>query len=277
MESQIGSQPQTIENLLKSQDRANLFDKKCEVCGRLFSGQGEGGKFPVCSRRCKEVKWRFFNYRDNPLLAERIILKLAGEKYARAKLEDMYDLPFARKLWQCFSYQDLFLYGSIGSGKTFAMAALLRRLVYLGFECKRINYDRFIIDYCALPFAEKTCFLDKHILVDKLFIDDLCLSRDQQSQFKYEIFYQLLNSRQEKELSTYITTNHSLEEIGGIFDARIKSRLEQAFIYKLTGPDRRSRFPDTRSSAIHVADTNTNNAGDVNLGSGFGNVKDGRS
>ena len=63
-----------------------------------------------------------------------------GEAYIKADLDH---IDFRGKLEAAKG--DIFLYGDIGAGKTYAMAALIKKFICEGFECRRINFD----DFCC--------------------------------------------------------------------------------------------------------------------------------
>jgi DNA replication protein DnaC len=177
--------------------------------------------------------------------AERRIQKLVGLKYAVADFNNFtgQGISLREKLLNLKHDQDVFIYGPVGTGKTYTMAALLRYYVYEGFDCERINFDDFCVQIRATmsPEAKKTelDMIKPLKEIDKLFIDDLGLRGKQESDFAYVKLYTLLNKRQENMLPTYICSNKSIDQLGQSFDARIASRLSTALAIYLDGPDRR--------------------------------------
>jgi len=174
--------------------------------------------------------------------AERRILKLVGSLYLDAKLDDL-DEQVREKLLALGNGQDVFMFGPVGTGKTHAMAALIRHYTYEGFQVERINFD----DFCAQvrstmsPVSRKTEWdlIEPLKEVDKLFIDDLGLRAKQETDFSYVTLYSILNKRQERRLTTFISSNKSIEQLGQSFDARVASRLRTALLIEFTGQDRR--------------------------------------
>ena len=174
--------------------------------------------------------------------AERNILNLVGSLYLDAKLGDL-DEQTREKLLRLGPGQDVFMFGPVGTGKTYAMAALIRHYVYEGFEVERINFDDFCVQVRSTmsPASKKTEWdlIEPLKGVDKLFIDDLGLRGKQESDFSYVTLYSILNKRQERRLPTFISSNKGIEQLGLSFDARVASRLRTALIIELKGVDRR--------------------------------------
>lgn len=177
-----------------------------------------------------------------PERAEKIITEAVGARYVDATLENL-DSGITDKLLGLESGQDVFLYGPVGVGKTYAMAALLRHYVCQGFECKRINFDDFCVQVRSTmgPASKQTEYelIEPLKQADKVFIDDLGLRSGQETNFVYVTLFSILNKRQERMLPTFITTNKSIEQLGQSFDARIASRLRTALVIEMTGQDRR--------------------------------------
>ena len=228
---------QKLDNILK---QSNHISDRCRKCGYGFKHRDHGGVRTWC-KRCIDI-----NERKSRLTAEsavRRIFRLVGSLYSQAKLDDL-DEQVRDKLLNLEYGQDLFLYGPVGTGKTYAMAALMRHYVYEGNECRRLNFDDFCVEVRSTmsPVAKKTEWelIEPLKDIDKLFIDDLGLRSKQESDFAYVTLYSILNKRQERRLPTFISTNKSVERLGQSFDARIASRLQAALTIEMTGKDRRS-------------------------------------
>jgi DNA replication protein DnaC len=213
----------------------HILGKKCHYCG--FNFQGKASSY--CNQ-CRARLDRIKILKERPAKFAEDILKLVGGAYINAELTDLDDALY-EKLEQC--HGDLFLWGDIGVGKTYAMAALLKHYVGEGFECDRTNFDGF----CSLIRSSMNNnsritedALVKHMTgVDKLFIDDLGMRSKQETDFAYITLYRILNTRQERLLPTLITTNRSIDELNESFDTRIASRLSTMLNIHMTGQDRR--------------------------------------
>lgn len=214
----------------------SLLSDRCENCG-----YGLKHKDKKWCKRCIEVYTR--KKQTSKAQAESMIEKMVGLLYIEADYEKL-DAMMDVRLSKLGYHRDLFLYGSIGVGKTWIMAALIRKYVYEGYECVRINYDSFCVRVRSTfsPAAKTTAWemTEKLKSVDKLFIDDLGLRSTPESQFAYDTFYDILNKRQERMLPTYISSNKNIEQLGQTFDARIASRLQTAVVIEIKGADRRS-------------------------------------
>ena len=227
---------QKLDNILK---QSNHTSDRCQQCGHGLKHRDSRGTLTWC-KRCIDVAKRKADMTDEK--AERRIFRLVGLLYANAKLDDL-DEQVRDKLLNLEYGQDLFLYGPVGTGKTHAMAALMRHYVYEGYDCQRLNFDDFCVEIRSTmsPAAKKTEWelIEPLKGIDKLFIDDLGLRSKQESDFAYVTLYSILNKRQERRLPTFISTNKSVERLGQSFDARIASRLQTALIIEMAGKDRR--------------------------------------
>lgn len=219
-------------------------DSICEKCKRDFKHSDKNGSRLKWCKRCIDIYNRQKSLSVSK--AEKEIVEAVGTRYAQATIEDL-EPEIRGKLLSAEPSQDIFLFGDIGVGKTYAMAALYRYYIYEGFECRRINFD----DFCVLvrsTFTRASKITEYELVeplkrVDKLFLDDLGLKNDETG-FAYMTLFAILNKRQERMLPTLITTNKTVEELGRSFDARVESRLKAAMIIKMTGKDRRQEIKD---------------------------------
>lgn len=72
--------------------------------------------------------------------------------------------------------------------------------------------------------------------VPLLVIDDVA-TRGSYTDSQFDNFYEVLDDRKRK--PTVIASNLSLDELGDVFDDRIKSRIARGTVFTLGGPDRR--------------------------------------
>jgi DNA replication protein DnaC len=174
--------------------------------------------------------------------AEHNILRLVGSLYLDAKLDDL-DEQAREALLSLGPGRDVFVFGPVGTGKSYAMAALIRHYVYEGYDCERINFDDFCVQVRSTmsPASSRTEweYIEPLKDVDKLFIDDLGLRSKLETDFSYVTLYSILNKRQERRLPTFVSSNKSAEQLGRTFDARIASRLSAAVIIEMAGRDKR--------------------------------------
>lgn len=191
-------------------------------------------------KRCIAVSQR--KRRLTEFKAERIICDTVEPLYYDANMDDLPN-DLRAKLDSLEPGRDVFFYGPIGTGKTYTMAALMRKYVYDGYECARINFDDFCVKVrSAMSPASKLTewdMIEPMKNIDKLFIDDLGLRSKQETDFAYVTFYSLINKRQERLLPTFVSSNKGMDRLAYAFDSRIISRLSTALIIEMTGEDRR--------------------------------------
>lgn len=219
----------------------NHISAKCEKCGYGLRHKDHKGLRKWC-KRCIEIYERKEMLTNENI--EQRIMNLVGQLYFDAKVEDLAkevrDKVTARKYGQ-----DVFMHGLVGVGKTYAMAAIIRKYVYEGYLCRRINFDSFCVKVRSTfaPAAKTTAWQMTEELknVDQLYIDDLGLRSKPESQFAYDTFYDILNKRQERMLPTFISSNKTIDQLGKSFDQRIASRLQTALVIEIIGNDRRKK------------------------------------
>ncbi len=229
-----------IGNLLKPLNTTTRLFAKCSKCGHGARFKDSFGEEKSWCKRCIDVAER--KIRITPEGIERVIPQLVGLLYADARVEHL-DQQVQDKLMALEYGQGVYLHGPVGSGKTYAMAALLRQFVCEGYECKQISFDDFCVKVRSTmsPAAKQTEveLVEPLKTIDKLFIDDLGLRSKRESDFAYITLYTLLDTRQKHRLPTFISSNKSIDQLGQQFDARIASRLQTALIIEMTGKDRR--------------------------------------
>lgn len=140
-----------------------------------------------------------------------------------------YNLSVARDFAESFMQKPktLLFMGKTGTGKTHLSTAIAKRAIEQYHEVlydsaqnivNAFETDKFKSGYG--PFEPKG---DKYLECDLLIIDDL--GAEFTSQFTVSCIYNLINTRQNKGLSTIISTNLSYDELKGRYEDRIFSRL----------------------------------------------------
>jgi DNA replication protein DnaC len=121
----------------------------------------------------------------------------------------------------------LLFIGKTGTGKTHISTAIAKSLIEKGYEVlydssqnivAAFEHDRFKSGYG--PYEPKG---DKYFECDLLILDDL--GTEFINQFTLSCLYNLINTRQNKGLSTIISTNLSAKELTTKYEDRIYSRL----------------------------------------------------
>ncbi len=228
---------ETLKEVMPDQNHSSV---RCENCGYGIKHQ-DGGELKKWCKRCIDVYGRLQKLSNEK--AERLIFKLVGPRYIDAKIEDL-SCAVQGKLQAITDKANIFFFGPVGTGKTYAMAAMIRKYIYLGYDCIRINFDDFCVDVrSTMSPASKLTERDmiKPLLkIDILFIDDLGIRSKQETDFAYVTLYSLLNNRIEYCLPTVISSNKNIGQLGQSFDERIASRLKTATQIEMKGKDRRA-------------------------------------
>lgn len=147
------------------------------------------------------------------------------ENYKRMK----YNFGVAKRFAEGFGnkHENLLLIGSTGTGKTHISTAIAREVISRGFE---VLYDSsqniisaFENDRFHTGYGQREQTSDKYLECDLLILDDL--GTELVNQFTLSCLYNLINTRQNRGLSTIISTNLSSDELAGKYEGRIYSRI----------------------------------------------------
>ena len=136
--------------------------------------------------------------------------------------------------------RDILLNGKSGLGKTFLMRAIANRLIEHGQQVLMISAYTFL-QMARKSYYEAETGVQELMEVPVLMLDDLGAEPMMQNVTVEQIFH-LLNERQNRNLSTVISTNLSLEELQKRYTERIASRLcdpKQCLVLTLDGKDLR--------------------------------------
>ena len=154
--------------------------------------------------------------------------------------------PFASQLTNYDFRIGLVLVGSTGTGKTFAMASLMRRFIASGQACVRIGWEMLCIEIRGTYQKDSTKteeqILKRLLWPRHLFIEDIGAGKAidaPETDFAKRILYVLIDTRLENGLPTYITTNKTREQLAASFDERIASRLSCFKWIAVGGNDKR--------------------------------------
>jgi DNA replication protein DnaC len=139
----------------------------------------------------------------------------------------------------------LFLFGPVGCGKSYTLAAIARRRIEAGvWPVELANWER-LLCRLRLAYGGKTGDADKLIMrmmkAAVLLIDDLSITGSE-SEFSLKTLYSILDYRIENALPTFFSANRNPDDIGSVFDERIASRIKgHCKILHYAGCDRRKR------------------------------------
>ena len=134
----------------------------------------------------------------------------------------------------------LLLYGSVGSGKTFAACEVANELIDRGYSALVTNFAR-LSNTLQGMFDGRQEYLDSLNRFSLLVIDDLATERN--TEYMQEIVYNIIDARYRAGLPMIITTNLSgaqLKNPDDLSKERIYSRiLERCHPIEVNGADRR--------------------------------------
>ncbi|MBO5315455.1 MAG: ATP-binding protein [Clostridia bacterium] len=138
---------------------------------------------------------------------------------------------------------NLLFVGKTGTGKTHLSTAIAREIIKSGFD---VIYDTtqnimsdFETDRFKNAYSQAEPLAEKYLKCDLLIMDDL--GTEFATPFTVSCIYNLINTRQNRGLSTIISTNLDQQELLSRYEDRIYSRLigsDYRVLY-FVGPDRR--------------------------------------
>ena len=168
-------------------------------------------------------------YKSKPEIYERMARNV---KIAKAFAQN-----FARR------HDNLLLIGTTGKGKTHISTAIAKEVISQGFDVLYDSVQNIVNDFEKDKFRSGynrgEQISDKYLECDLLIIDDL--GAEFVTQFSISALYNLINTRQNKGLSTIISTNLSASELAGKYEGRIYSRIigSDYTVLRFEGEDRR--------------------------------------
>lgn len=155
------------------------------------------------------------------------------------------NLKFAKAFAENFArhHDNLLLIGTTGTGKTHVSTAIAKEVISQGFDVLYDSTQNIVNDFEKDKFKsgynQTESASDKYLECDLLIIDDL--GAEFITQFSVSSLYNLINTRQNKGLSTIISTNLTASELAGKYEGRIYSRIIGAdyTVLRFEGDDRR--------------------------------------
>ncbi|MGO5206772.1 ATP-binding protein [Bacillota bacterium LCP21S3_F9] len=138
-------------------------------------------------------------------------------------------------------YENLFFYGTVGTGKSFLSICTAGELLKEGHSVLYFSSSSLFDTISSCIFrqdnkAEYHSFLEDLYGCEVLVIDDL--GTEMTNNFVAAQLFSLLNERDLRRRATIISTNLSLPELRDRYSDRIFSRITSSYtILKLTGPD----------------------------------------
>ncbi len=138
-------------------------------------------------------------------------------------------------------YQNLFFYGTVGTGKSFLSGCIARELLAQGFSVIYFSANGLFEHLANYSFNTKLKeslynFYKDLYNCDLVIIDDL--GTEVTNAFVTSQLFSLLNERHLRQKATIISTNLGLEELRDRYSDRVFSRITSNYsLCKLSGPD----------------------------------------
>jgi DNA replication protein DnaC len=177
-------------------------------------------------------------------LTEQKVKATIPPKYHNARLADFKEEFIASRLtpWLSNPTEGLLLIGEVGSGKTHLASAIVRAMLETGkqaeFRCASELYLDIRESYGNNGTSERQIML-RYCSASMLVLDDI--GAGSLSDHERRILFEVLNRRGNECRPTVVTTNLSLDQIRGLIDERISSRLKDYLTVAFTGADRRGK------------------------------------
>jgi DNA replication protein DnaC len=214
----------------KCSDTGFVGTKMCTCLKQLLITKNiqSSGMGNLIDKQCFE-NFNLGVYKSNPEVAARMERNL---RIAKAYAEN-----FTRH------HDNLLLIGTTGTGKTHVSTAIAKVVISQGFDVLYDSAQNIINDFendkFRSGYGNTESASAKYLECDLLIIDDL--GAEFVSQFSVAALYNLINTRQNKGLSTIISTNLSGPELAGKYDGRIYSRIVGAdyIVLRFEGNDYR--------------------------------------
>lgn len=193
-------------------------------------------------KRLRDIRQKRRKYAEN---ARTMLIRVIPPVFFKARLKD-FSGAFKEKLLSRKKHQGLYLWGTTGTGKSHAMAALARFYITKGYSFARTTFEKMCLElrdtYKKDNSSSELDVFDCYTRPDFLIIEDLGTTRridGQESEFNLRTLYLILDERLEQNKPTFITSNKSIESITESFDERIGSRLKTFLTIELSGRDKR--------------------------------------
>lgn len=124
----------------------------------------------------------------------------------------------------------LYLWGSVGTGKTLAALCL----------CDHIPDSRYLtVEALADAVVSQDTTEWRNLLVSRLVVMDELGARQKDSDLHYKAIQKLADIRERRRRVAVYVSNLSAEQLAALYDDRIASRLSCGTVWQLKGDDRR--------------------------------------
>lgn len=214
---------------------------KCSVCGEKWVKKGKDlTEYPESHGEALRILDKAKDI--NKALCRKCYVSKKIIGFIPPKFHNLVVIPEKEKTLLDSWNKNLFITGSVGTGKTVFACAIGRKRLENNEEFKFLSYPSFIMKLQSMFSKDGESAYDKAEEIAKykglLIIDDL--GAEKLTDFVRQITYYILNEREQYQRDIVITSNFSLGEIDAQIDKRISSRIVgMCEVLKFTGKDRR--------------------------------------
>lgn len=154
--------------------------------------------------------------------------KIPGQDFTQREIMKMYRVTCEKwaNEYPNAAFRDLVLTGSTGLGKTFLLRAMAERLIERNMNVLIISAYR-MLEILRKSYFDNDGSAEELLGAEVLMIDDLGSEPLMQNVTVEQLFY-LLNERQNRNLSTVISTNLDMAKLRERYTERIASRLRDS-------------------------------------------------
>lgn len=214
----------------------------CQDTGYTYTDDGHKEKCSCFITKETAILYEQSNIRE--MIAKENFSTLSYEYYNG---EDLLRFEKAVQICKNFTntftkdYQNLFLYGTVGTGKSFLSGCIANELLSQGYSVIYFSSAGLFETLARYSFDTKSKetlynFCKDLYNCDLVIIDDL--GTEVTNSFVTSQFFACLNERHLRRKASIISTNLSLEELRDRYSDRIFSRITSNYtLCKLTGPD----------------------------------------
>ena len=198
---------------------------KNEVNGHVYYPQVINDNIEFIYKPCKyykeSMKTNKTVFFETPLLLQNASLSNLIDEKERANIKK-YIKDFLNKKIKHESCKGLYLSGSFGSGKSYILSALLNELSNKGFSTINVHYPS-LLRKLKSSFNEDNYddLLDQISECDILLIDDIG-AENNSTWARDEVLGTILQYRMDNDLSTFFTSNFTIDELESILSETSK-------------------------------------------------------
>jgi DNA replication protein DnaC len=237
-----------METTKRSQPEQRMC-QTCQISPVVPYPIGPAWIYPRSCPTCRDTMWQDWDRRqaeENCKFKKAMIQWRIAEaipKYFWSAAIETLPGQLEKKIEGLPADKGLFLFGPVGCGKSYTLAAIARQRIESGvWPVALHNWERFLSGLRA-SYGIKAGETDRLIMQTMnaavLLIDDLSIG-GVESEFSLKTLYSILDYRIEHGLPTFFSANRTPDEIGKAYDQRIASRIKgHCQILHYDGKDRR--------------------------------------